>query len=152
MLPKTHIILGAIFSLLIYFFLHLSLFSVILIFLASFFIDFDHYLWYIYKKKSLNLKNAYNWFKKKREKWTKLSKKEREIYKRVYLVFHSVEFWIVLLALSFINKIFLFILIGVLFHIIIDYIEIIYTKEKLYSKFSLIYIYFKNKTKKDFYW
>jgi hypothetical protein len=151
MLPKTHAILGAVFSLLIYFILHLSLFSVILIFLASVFIDFDHYLWYIYKKKSLNLKSAYNWFKKKREKWTKLSKKEREIYKREYLVFHSVEFWIVLLALSFISKIFLFILIGVLFHIIVDYIEVIYMKEKLYPKFSLIYVYFKNKNKKYFY-
>ena len=128
MLPKTHAILAAIFSLLIYFIFHLYLFSVVLIFLASVFIDFDHYLWYFYRKKSLNLKDAYFWFKEKRQKWLKLSKKGREDYKRVYLVFHSIEFWIILGLLSFINQIFLFILIGVLFHMILDYIEIFYVK------------------------
>jgi hypothetical protein len=151
MLPKTHAILGAVFSLLIYFIFHLSFFNVILIFLASVFIDSDHYLWYVYIKKSINLKNAYYWFREKREKWLKLSKKEKEDHKRVYLIFHCIEFWIVLLALSLTNKIFLFILIGVLFHMIFDYIEILYLKEKLYPKFSLIYIYFKNKDKKHFY-
>lgn len=151
MLPKTHAILGAIFSILIYIYFHISLLNTVLVFLASVFIDFDHYIWYFYRKKSLNLKKAYYWFKKKKHDWLKLSEKEREKYNRAYLVFHSIEFWILLLILYFVNKIFLFILIGVLFHMIFDFIEIICVKEKFYFKFSLIWIFIKNENKKHFY-
>jgi hypothetical protein len=151
MLPKTHAILKAIFSILLYVLFHTSLFNVLIVFLSSFLIDFDHYLWFLYRKKSFNLKKAYFWFKEKRKKWLELSKKEREKHRRAYLIFHSIEFWMLLLFLSFFNKIFLFILLGVLFHMIFDYIEIFYVKEKFYFKLSLIWIYLKNKDKKHFY-
>ena len=151
MLPNTHAILGAVFFILIYFIFHITLFNTFLIFFATVFIDFDHYLWYVYRKKSFNLIKAYFWFKEKRKKWLQLSEKEREKHRRAYLIFHSIEFWILLFLLSFMNKLFLFILIGVLFHMIFDYIEIIYVKEKFYFKFSLIWIYLKNDNKKHFY-
>jgi len=152
MLPKTHIILGIIFSILIYFIFKVSLFDITLIFLASVFIDFDHYIWYFYEKKSLNLKHAYYWFIENRKKWLMLSKKQRGDYKRVYLIFHSIEFWIFLLILSFINRIFLLILVGVLFHMIFDYIEIINKRERFYPKLSLVLTYLNNsKRKKNFF-
>lgn len=151
MLPKTHVILGAAYSLFVYILYNITIIEAFLIFFASVLIDFDHYLWYIYRKKSLNLKKAYFWFKEKRKIWIKLSEKEREKYKRPYLIFHSIEFWIFLVILSFVNKLFLFILIGILFHMIFDYIEIINIKEKIYFKFSLIWIFIKNKDKKHFY-
>lgn len=152
MLPKNHLIVGIIFSILFYLIFHITLFDLFLIFFASVLIDFDHYIWYVYRKKSPNLKKAYLWFKEKRKIWFKFPEKEREKYKRAYLIFHSIEFWIILSMLSFVNKIFVFILIGVLFHMIFDFIEIIYFKEKYYSKLSLIWIYIKNnKNKKHFY-
>ena len=63
MLPKTHILLGLIFSLLIYFSLELTIIQASLVFLSSFLIDFDHYLWYVFKKKDFSLKNAYYYLK-----------------------------------------------------------------------------------------
>lgn len=151
MLPKIHAILGLIFSFLMYFMLNATILEALLIFFASFLIDFDHYLWYIYRKKSFNLKNAYSWFKEKRKKWLVLSEKEREKYKRPYLIFHSIEFWIILFILGYLNQIFFYLLLGILFHIILDYIETIYIRDKLYPKLSLIWVYTKNKNKEHFY-
>ena len=59
MLPKWHILFGAIFSMLVYFIFNINLFQVSLIFLASIFIDFDHYLFYVFRKKDFNLKRVY---------------------------------------------------------------------------------------------
>jgi len=150
MLPKTHAILGIIFSIVVFFIFNISIFQTLLIFFASFLIDFDHYMWYVYKKNEYSVKKAYFWFKGKRKKWFNLSKKERDKYKRPFLVFHSIEFWIILVLLSFINKIFLFILIGVLFHMTIDYIEIFRIKERFYPKFSLLWVFIKNEDKPHF--
>lgn len=151
MLPKIHVLVGLIFSILFYFILNISLIGVLLIFLSSFLIDTDHFFWYIYRKKSFNLKESYFWFKEKRKQWLQLSENQREKYKRPYLIFHSIEFWIILVLLSFLNKLFLFILLGIIIHIILDYIEIIYLKEKFYMKFSLIWVFIKNKNKPHFY-
>jgi hypothetical protein len=151
MLIKIHAMFGIIFSVLFYLIFHITLFQTFLIFFASIFIDFDHYIWYVYRKKSFNPIKAYFWYKEKRKMWFKLSEKEREKYKRAYLIFHSIEFWIILFLLSYLNKMFLYIIIGLLFHMILDFIEIIYIKEKYYFKLSLIWIYINNKNKKHFY-
>lgn len=151
MLPKIHAIFGIIFSILFYIIFHITLFAAFLIFLASVLIDSDHYIWYVYTKKSLNITKAYIWFKEKRKKWFKLSQKERDKYKRAYLIFHSIEFWVILFLLSYFNKIFLYMLIGILFHMILDFIEIFYIREKYYFKLSLVWIYLKNHNKENFY-
>ena len=68
MLPKKHIILGLIFSLtLIFLFPAIGWKGFGVIFLSSVFIDIDHYLYFIFKKKDINLMNSYNWFIKKRK-------------------------------------------------------------------------------------
>ncbi|MFQ5531781.1 MAG: hypothetical protein ACE5ES_04160, partial [Candidatus Nanoarchaeia archaeon] len=65
MLPKTHIILGFIFSVLIFFlFPQMGLIGASLIFFSSFLIDFDHYLYYLFKKKDPNPRNSVKWFMK----------------------------------------------------------------------------------------
>ena len=150
MLVKYHIILGAIASFLIYLAFQITPFQATIIFLASFLIDFDHYLAYIFYKKDLSLHHACLWFLERRRKWVKLTKKQKEEYKRVILIFHGIEFLIILLALSFYNKIFLFVLIGISIHLILDYIDQIYYGDKIYSKLSQIFVYLKNKNKKEF--
>ena len=127
MLPKWHILFGAIFSMLVYFIFNINLFQVSLIFLASIFIDFDHYLFYVFRKKDFNLKRAYIWHKS-------LPKDHKPLMQ----IFHTIEFFIIIFLLSFIWIGFLFILIGLLLHSIIDLIDMIYSKKFNGREFSLI--------------
>jgi len=147
MLPKSHILSGAVFSVIIYLIFPITPFQFTLIFLSSFLIDFDHYLFYAFNEKNLSLKKAYKWFVKKREKWIKLPLKEKKQYKKPLFIFHGIELWIILFALSSININFIYILIGIGFHMVLDFIDLIYYKESLYSKISQIYVYFSNKNK-----
>ena len=70
MLPKWHALIGFIVSYIIYWFTTITIFQGVIIFLASIFIDIDHYLYYIVAKKRFSLKSAYNWFKIRRDKLT----------------------------------------------------------------------------------
>lgn len=150
MYPQYHFLFGAIFAFLLKTFMpSIGLTYILIIFLASFLIDFDHYLYYVFKKKSLNVNDAYSWFIETSQKERAMPENERKQYKKALFIFHVAEFWIILAALSFLNKIFLFILIGFLFHIMIDYIDIIIHKEPVYPKLSIIYTIIKNKGKKD---
>lgn len=149
MLPKHHIIAGAMASLLIYLISPVTITQTIIIFISSFIIDLDHYLYHIFKKRDFNFFNARKWFLKKRKIYMKLSVQERNKYKGYILIFHGIEFWILLLILSLFNKIFLFMLLGISIHMFLDYLEIFYLKEPLYSKFSQIMVFFKNKNKES---
>jgi hypothetical protein len=126
------------------------LIQTLIIFLSSFLIDVDHYLIFIFNQNSLSLKKAHKSFLNRRRKWIKLSNQEKEKYKRHILIFHGIEFIIILLILSFYIPIFKFILIGILIHLTLDYIDIFYFKDKLYSKVSQFYVILTNKRKKDF--
>lgn len=122
-----------------------------MIFLSSFLIDFDHYLYYAFKKKNFNPQYSHKNLVEKRKDWLRLSKEEKQEYKRPLIIFHGIEFWILLFIFSFFNKTFIFILIGIFIHIIVDHIEILYFKDVFYHKFSQIWVIIKNKNKKDFF-
>ena len=122
MLPKAHIFYGAIFSIILYL-IGLSPFNSILIFLSSFLIDFDHYLWYVLKKKDFNLKKAFYFLK------------EMEKKKPMMMVFHTFEFILLILILSFFFNPFLFILMGMLFHSLLDLIDLKYNNEMRFREF-----------------
>jgi len=128
MFPKYHIIFGLFFSVLVYLIFSITLFQTILIFLSSFLIDFDHYLWAANRTKSLKLKKNYNHFKKICN----------GNHKPIMAVFHTVEFIILVLILSFFYNPFLFILIGMLFHSIIDIVYFIIGGKFRVREFSLI--------------
>ena len=145
MLPKWHILFGALVSIILYLFFNLTLYQTLIVFLSSIVVDFDHYLYYIFKYKKIGIREAYNCFSKKREKWISLKPEEREKYKRYIFIFHGVEFWIILIFFFFINKFFLWILIGITLHMILDFTEIFYNKEPFYTKFSQILVFIKNK-------
>lgn|SRR4030042_214059 len=144
MLPKYHFIFGLSFVIFLYFlFPQISLLGLSIIFLSSFFIDVDHYLYYFLKEKNLNLKRGYNWYKNKIKRTYSLPMSERKkIYSGFYL-FHGIE-WIILLFLLgyFISSFFTFIAIGFLFHLIVDVFHEIYFKRSI-DKSSLIYNYYR---------
>ena len=78
-----------------------------------------------------------------------MSAKKRNEFKRGIFVFHSIEFLILLFILSFVNQIFLMILLGVVIHLLLDYIDMIIKEEPLYNKIFPLVILKRNKNKKE---
>jgi len=141
MLPQTHFILGIIFVILLYFLFSpiISIFGLAIILLSSVLIDIDHYVYYIFKKKDLNLFTAHKWYIKNIRKLYSMNKEQK---KKVYLgfyFFHGIESLIILFFLGFyLSPIFNLIFIGFLFHLFVDFIsEIMF--EHRFGKLSVIY-------------
>lgn len=113
MLPKYHILLGIMFTCIIYWFVSINIFQASLIFLASILIDFDHYIWYVQRKKDFSLKNAYNFLNGLGGNG-----------KKFILFLHTIEFHILIGVLIFIWTGFFYVLIGMIFHSISDIFSI----------------------------
>lgn len=145
---KYHILIGFIVSYILVQFFNFSLLSGTIIFLTSWLIDIDHYFWYGLSRKDWNPLHAIDWYKKFVLKWPKLSLRERNKFKRGSFIFHGIEFWIILILLSFVHEFFLWVLVGVVIHMIADWIDLMLRNESLYDKMSLIYIIRRNKKKK----
>ena len=150
MMPKHHIIIGALATIIIYLTLPITNLQAIIIFLSSFLIDVDHFLIYIIQQKDTSLKNARTYFKKRRTKWFALKNNEQAKYKRYIYMFHGIEFWILLLIISTYYPIVLFILYGFIIHMTLDYIEFIQYKQPFLAKFSQLWVYQTNKKKIHF--
>lgn len=148
MLPKTHIILGFVFSVILFFvFPEINYLEAGIIFLSSFLIDVDHYVYYVYKKKDLSLKNAYSWFLKKKAYFDKLSKEQRKKYSSgSFLFLHNIESLIIIFLLAFLLELSIlgFIGIGFSFHLITDWSVDWYYWRRLY-KLSIIKNHINNK-------
>ena len=124
MLPRNHIYLGLIFSIIIYLYTPASYFQASLVFFASFLIDFDHYVWYVLRKKDFSLKNAYYFLKG-----------ISGYHKPTMMFIHTIEFHIFTGLLIFFWSGFFFVLLGMVFHSILD----IFSHMKLSCReFSLI--------------
>jgi len=130
MLPKTHIFLGAIFSFFCFIlFPKIGMLGFLIIFLSSVLIDVDHYLVYIFHCGDFSLKKAYVCLKTRRpikENW------------RFIMFLHGIEIFIILALVSLVSRIFLFILIGFLFHFSLDIISEFYDKTIKERKFFLL--------------
>ena len=131
MLPKGHILFGAIFSLILFLFFNISLSYSVIIFLSSFLIDVDHYFFYVQRKKDWNPKRAFRWF-------VALGNK----HKPLMLLFHNIEFLILVLIISVFYNVFFFISIGLSFQWVGDIIYMIFedmmgTKEFIFTRYLL---------------
>lgn len=144
MLPKWHFIAAAVSSAILSLFW--SWWQILLFFTAAFFIDVDHYLYFVWKKKSWSLKKAY-------EYWivlgNKSGKRKEEKIQEYLVIFHTIEVFIVLAVLAFVSfKIFFPMLLGFVIHNIFDVATMIKTKEKRYKRAcSLIFYAVKNAKK-----
>lgn len=140
MLPYRHFIVSLIivFILII---LNFQWWQVALFFITAFFIDVDHYIYFICKKGSWNLKKAYHYFYNL-NKQLKKRKKKLELL----MIFHNIETLILLIVLSFfLFNVFFPILLGIIIHYILDIVTMLTCKEKKYKRaLSLIYYIIKN--------
>ena len=149
MLPKWHFLYGYIFSLFLLYFFKIGLFAGLIVFLASVFIDLDHVLLYFIKTKNLHPWKFYSWSMNRRNAWLKMSFNKKEKSKRPHFILHGVEFIIILSFLSVIHSFFLWILLGVSFHLLLDIIELLYRKDHLSVKISQIWLWQRNKNRKE---
>jgi len=126
MKPLFHLFFGILFVLiLLSIFPQIGFIGFFLIILSTVLIDVDHYLYYVYKKNDLSLKNAYNWYIKNGKKYHTLPKdKQKNIYFGICFL-HGIEAIIILFAFSFYFTFLLFIIIGFIFHQLLDLIELI---------------------------
>lgn len=126
MLPSKHIVFGFLFSLLILIiFPSIDFFAFLIIFLSSFLIDVDHYLYHIFAKRNFSLKKARGWFMEKHFESLKLSKKDKLKLRPAPCIFHGIEAIILLAILSFIHDFFTYVLIGFVFHQLLDFIDMV---------------------------
>ena len=134
MLPKYHFIFSFLISFLLLIF-NVSPIFCLLFFLSGFLIDADHFIYYVKEKKDFNLRNAYYYHKNYLEKDLKRKNKES-----IVLIFHTAEFILLLLILSFIFWFFLPIFLGCLFHLLTDIASGFFSKHKKYKQiYSLLY-------------
>ena len=127
---------------LIHFFASLILFCVLfsffgwfslLVFVGGVLIDVDHYLDYIILKRDFSLRRAYLFFKDYKGPKTV----------RLHL-FHTVEFWFLLLVLSFFSMVVMIFSFGVLLHMLMD-LHNLTLKNKISKSPSIILWLFKKR-------
>lgn len=145
---KHHLLIGFVASYILVYFFDFSIYAGLIIFISSWLIDIDHYPWYSFEMKDWNPVHAIKWYLHSTPKWLALSPKEKGEFKKGVFVFHGIEFWIILLALSFFHIFFLWVLIGVMIHMVADWIDLRLRREMLYNKIFPIHIIRRNKNKK----
>jgi hypothetical protein len=122
MLPRMHILLGFLFSIFFWIlFPHVYFWCILLIFAASFLIDIDHYLQYVFETKNFSLKNAFKYHIMLGK--IGFAEKKRGIRKKgPFHVFHTFEFLLVVYLLSFAWMPLLYVFVGMIFHSFLDII------------------------------
>lgn len=140
MIPQYHVLLALAASMILFIF-KTSPISILLFFLAAIFIDIDHYFLYVARKKFLNPWKSYLY---NRYEIAKELKKSGQ--KQVLVIFHTIEFFIILLILSLLFSFLWPIFFGCLFHEVTDIVYDSTRKEKKYKRaLSIIYCILKRK-------
>ena len=148
MMPKWHVVSGAIFSLLLVLLFDIGWASACLVFLSSVLIDLDHYVLYFASEKKLHPFDFWDWSIKRNLLWKKFSRRERDLHKRPHFLLHGIEVVLLLWILSLFFGFFFWIFLGFGLHICLDLIDNILFAYHPASKFSQIWTWHRNKKKK----
>ncbi|MEA2037924.1 MAG: hypothetical protein U9O94_10540 [Nanoarchaeota archaeon] len=105
-------------------------------------IDFDHVIYYWIKFKSFDFKKGHKYFR------DLALTKDKSVTNELFMLFHSVEFIILIGILSFYYSPFLVLIIGTIVHMIMDFIYESSIFGKVIKPFSLLVFYFKNAKKR----
>ncbi|HLC53790.1 MAG TPA: hypothetical protein VJK03_04555 [Candidatus Nanoarchaeia archaeon] len=120
MLPRWHILFGALFTLLLWAFSpRIPLAYLALTFAASVLIDFDHYVCAAYRERTLSFKKA---LKYHRLQARAMEQKERRGLKprSDFHLFHTLEFHVLIGVLGIFIVPFFYLFIGMVFHSLLD--------------------------------
>jgi hypothetical protein len=146
MLPKYHVLYGLILSIVLFLILPtIGWIGAGIIFLSSFLIDVDHYIYYVFKERKISLRRALNNFLEKRRRLSKMDIKKRNKFYSGFCFLHGIEILLILFIFGiFVSKYFLSIFIGFTFHLFLDLTEEINKNLRL-DKISIIYDWFNYK-------
>ena len=143
MLPRGHIIAGAIFTLIFWIiFPNINPGYIGLLFLSSIFIDIDHYLNAVYKTGKLGIFHSFEYYKiheKIADEEHKKGIRERSDFQFL----HTAEVHLIILLLGlFLWRGFLYIFIGMFFHSLCDIVfmarkDVLYTREFFFVNWVL---------------
>ena len=116
--------------------------KVLLVLAGGVLIDVDHYFWYVYNQKKFDLIGCYNYFiyELRKNNW-------KDIQGSV-LIFHTVEFFILLALLAFYSSFVMLFLIGLLGHYFLDFLFFYSVPKRAILNYSLISWYFKHQIQK----
>ena len=123
MLPRWHILYGLLFTLLLAFVARgVHPFYLALVFLASVFIDFDHYLAFVHKTGRAGLFHSFK-YHRKQDEMMRAQERRGLKPKSDFYFFHTLEFhtFVGLLGIAWIGFFYLFI--GMVFHSLLDVID-----------------------------
>jgi len=120
MFPRWHVLFGALAAIILLFvYPEAGYFNIILFFLASFLIDFDHYVSAVMNSGHFNLKKIYRYYKIEGEKAQK--ERAKGIRKKAdFHLFHTIEFLAVVGIIGIYFEPFLYIFFGMIFHSLLD--------------------------------
>jgi hypothetical protein len=145
MFPLFHFIISLIPS--IFLFPYIK-WNVLFIIIGGILIDVDHYFYYIIRFRNLNFFSFYNYhLNHKKEKYKTLKDKR---FKRIILIFHTIEFIFLLLILMFFNRYIFYLGVGMIIHLFFDSIQrIVFVKDLNATPLSiLLYIIKKSRVLK----
>ena len=117
MRPLAHFLLGSVFSYIVYLIFPLLGLKTLIILASTVLIDIDHYIIEVMLTGKFSIPHAYHYYIEALENKKIFNK--RKLNYELY-IFHSIEFYLLLLVLSFSYEVALLILGGVSFHIFLD--------------------------------
>jgi hypothetical protein len=151
MLPKWHVLIGLLVTILLKLTTSIEPLLLLAFFLATFLIDIDHYFFFVLRKKNFDPFSSYNWFIEKEKEYLRIPFNERQRYKKPVMIFHGIEFWALLVLLSFASEVFIMIFWGIMVHMLADFACLFLKNEPFYQKFSQIWLCIENRHKREFY-
>jgi len=142
MLPRWHVVLGAVFTFIFSIvFPKVQVFYLSLIFLSSFLIDFDHYVVAAMKNRHFSLIRAFRYYDVRRVE--EEENKSRGVRKKGdFHILHTVEFHLIVLLLGFLWEGFFYVFIGMVFHSLVDIIDLKKTDYLYLREFWLLKKFF----------
>lgn len=136
MKTSVHIAASAILAAMLY---PIFQWKVLFIFVGGVLIDIDHYFWYVYKYKKLSLFDCYKHYMKH------MGNANQEKDFGTLLIFHTIEFLLLMAAMSFSNGYFLVFTIGLFGHYLLDLVYLYSIPKKFIVNHSVIYWLYTNK-------
>lgn len=128
MFPRWHTLFGGIFTIILWFFVpSINWVYLVLLFLSSFLIDFDHYMASLIKTRRWRLKDSLEYHKemlaREKEDKRKGIKKKSDFH-----LFHTIEFHFLIGLLGIFFASFFYIFIGMTFHSLLDVADLLFKK------------------------
>ncbi len=121
MYPLVHFTTSLVLTILLY---PVFGYNAIWILVGGFLIDTDHYIDYAIRKKDFSLRNAYRYFDNRHKPNTNPEKD-------LLHIFHTIEFFLLIIILSLFFQFIFITLIGMVFHELLDLVE--FTRKKLWD-------------------